>query len=297
MQEKNILIVGGTDGIGKAVALKMAELHYSVTILGRNRTRGNSVLTLLQQRNPKGQHFFIASDLSVMKNVVKAVDHIHQLGTSYDVILHTADVLKVAREETSEGLEVCIATNFYARLMMNDQLVLKNMNKPQKLIHVAAAGFPPGKNFRDKFPVATTASSFTGHGIGQIANDFYGFYAREILSDKEIQVNILNPGMVDTDIRRNGSFPKWFMWIEPVLNLLLKPLITSPEKYAQVVVDIVTDRNTKAKYSVLIDSKGKPKKPSRHLLEEDMQHYIVDTAREEIQNITDDKAQSTNLLR
>ena len=283
---KNILIVGGTDGIGRAVAQQMAALHYSVTIVGRSSQKGTAVLTWLNQRYPEGQHHFIAADLSEMSNVVQVVKDIQKLAIPYDTVLHTADVLKVAREETPEGLEVSIATNFYARVLMNDLLVWKNEDSPTKhIIHVAAAGFPPGKNFMKKFPVASTASSFTGHGVGQIANDFYGYYAANYLCSRSVQVNILNPGMVDTDIRRNGSFPKWARGLLSLMDVLLTRMTTAPEEYAKIVVDIITGANPVAQHSVLINAKGKTKSPSRHLLERETQQYVVDTARQEIDRL------------
>ena len=283
--EKQILIVGGTDGIGKAVALQMATHQYSATIIGRNPQKGADVLASLNHMHPEGQHYFFSTDLSLMKNVVQVVKKMKQKKLNYHTILHTADILRVARTETTEGLETSIATNFYARVLMNDLIMQEQETPPQQIVHVAAAGFPPGKNFRSKFPVSKTASSFTGHGIGQVANDFYGFYCHETLRSPRVQINILNPGMVDTDIRRNGSFPKWFHWLSPLMNLLLAPLTASPEEYAKVVVSIILGNNSATQHSVLIDSKGKAKKPSHHLLDTEAQRYVVDTARKEIEHI------------
>jgi NAD(P)-dependent dehydrogenase (short-subunit alcohol dehydrogenase family) len=280
--KKSILVVGGTDGIGKAVALGMAAEGYSVTVIGRSRPKGEQVLNLLRTLYPEGSHHFLAADVSRLGSLPPLVAGIQSLGQAYEVILHSADVLKTAREETAEGLEVCIATNFYARVLLNALLVEQGESPPKRVIHVAAAGFPPGKAFRRNFPIPKTASSFRGHGIGQIANDFYGLYCAGQWRSRNVKVNILNPGIVDTDIRRNSSFPKWFMRLEPVIGFLMRPITQTPEQYARIVTAIALGSNPAADSAVLINARGKPITPSRYLLDEQTQQYVVGAAREEI---------------
>jgi short chain dehydrogenase len=55
------LITGGTSGIGRAVARKLAQLGIHVLVVGRNVERGEK--TIAEIRTAGGQADFIASDL------------------------------------------------------------------------------------------------------------------------------------------------------------------------------------------------------------------------------------------
>jgi NAD(P)-dependent dehydrogenase (short-subunit alcohol dehydrogenase family) len=55
------LITGGTSGIGRATANKLAQLGFHVVVVGRNAERGAK--TVAEIRAAGGQADFIASDL------------------------------------------------------------------------------------------------------------------------------------------------------------------------------------------------------------------------------------------
>lgn len=267
MKTKHALLIGATAGIGRETARLLAKEGYHVSIVGRNQVAGDELAQALNGT-------FIRADVSLLSEVRRVAEVVRTQVPSLDLIIHSADVLITKRVETAEGLELAIATNYYSRFLLNHLLLNEApFYQPVRIIHIAAAGFPPG-NIRAKFPLSANASSFTGHGVGQIANDFYGLALADKLRAKGMLVNILNPGMVDTDIRRNGQFPKWFAVLSPVLDLLLKPLVKTPEAYAQVVLNIARGQNADANQSVLINSKGKAIQPSGKLLDKDAQQYL-----------------------
>ena len=275
--KKTILIIGGTSGIGRAVAEQLVT-DNQVIIVGRNADKGNQFVADFGT-NAK----FIQSDISLMTNVVKMIDQVKNSTSTLDFILHTTDILGTVRTDTSEGLEKSIATNYYSRFLANDSL-LKTF-RPERIVHVAAADIPMNKNFDQKFPVTPEVGGFTAHGRGQIANDFYGLKMSKILKSKGTKINILNPGSVDTDIRRNGNFS----WLAKILFSLLKPLFlfftTTPNEYAKIVIDIIQNRNQAANEFVLISPKGKGIKGNQHAHDEKIQQYVYDTTKKQIEGI------------
>jgi len=61
-------------------------------------------------------------------------------------------LLRMKRLETTEGLEVSLATTYYGRFLLNHLLLNEvPVYQPARIIHITAAGFPPGKNFRPNF--------------------------------------------------------------------------------------------------------------------------------------------------
>lgn len=47
---KSAVVIGGTSGIGQAIAIRLAEAGVSVTVVGRNPTRGNQTVAEMTQK-------------------------------------------------------------------------------------------------------------------------------------------------------------------------------------------------------------------------------------------------------
>ena len=277
MQNKNVLIIGGADGIGREMAEHLVATHH-VLIVGCSAKKGQAFLETHGEAAS-----FVAADVSLLSNVVALANQIKQQYSCLDFIIHTADILRMKRVSTAEGLETSIAINYYSRVLLN-HLLLEQF-QPERILHIAAAGYPGGSDFAKKFPIADNASSFTGHGYGQIANDIYGLFVHDSLQKRGTKINILNPGMVDTDIRRNGQFPKVFQLLEPVLGLLLKPFTTTPTQYAQIPLAIVRGENEAADQQILINAKGKAIKGSKTVNDPAVQQYAHEQTWQTIENL------------
>jgi NAD(P)-dependent dehydrogenase (short-subunit alcohol dehydrogenase family) len=64
--KKIALITGSTDGIGKATAIELAKVGYTVHIHGLNAERGRKVLETLRHINANKDHKLFLVDLSTI---------------------------------------------------------------------------------------------------------------------------------------------------------------------------------------------------------------------------------------
>jgi 3-oxoacyl-[acyl-carrier protein] reductase len=78
LQKKTAFVCGSTQGIGKAIALELAQNGASVVLLGRNAAKLNSVLNELD--NSQGQeHHFIKADFSFPNELkVKVEEYVEE---------------------------------------------------------------------------------------------------------------------------------------------------------------------------------------------------------------------------
>ena len=85
------LITGGTSGIGRAVANKLAELGVHVVVVGRNMKRGEK--TIAEIRAAGGQVDFVASDLQDAPSARQVARKAIELGNGQvDILINNAGI-------------------------------------------------------------------------------------------------------------------------------------------------------------------------------------------------------------
>ena len=90
------LITGGTSGIGRAVANKLAQLGIHVLVVGRNAERGKKTITEI--RSARGQADFIASDLRDAASARDVAKRAIELGDGHvDILINNAGFFRSAR--------------------------------------------------------------------------------------------------------------------------------------------------------------------------------------------------------
>ncbi|CAF3793583.1 unnamed protein product [Rotaria sp. Silwood1] len=116
-QPLNIVVVGGTSGIGRAIALSIAQHCPSanVTIIGRNESAANDILPKLGS-NPK----FIRVDVSLMSEVRAATHKINAV----DMLILSQGILTMAgRTPTAENIDNKLALHYYGRALFVQELL------------------------------------------------------------------------------------------------------------------------------------------------------------------------------
>ena len=98
------LITGGTSGIGRAAANKLAQLGIHTLVVGRNEERGEK--TIAEIRAAGGQANFISSDLRDASSARQVARRAIELGNGHiDILINNAGVYPFgSTHETSEEL-------------------------------------------------------------------------------------------------------------------------------------------------------------------------------------------------
>ena len=85
------LITGGTSGIGRAAAKKLAQLGVHVLVVGRNKERGEK--TIAEIRTAGGQADFISSDLRDASSARDVARRAIELGNGHvDILINNAGI-------------------------------------------------------------------------------------------------------------------------------------------------------------------------------------------------------------
>ncbi|HIU63964.1 MAG TPA: SDR family oxidoreductase [Candidatus Avacidaminococcus intestinavium] len=103
MRNKQIVISGGTSGIGLATAELFAQDGAEVLLIGRNKAKGLSAAQKIQQLSPGS--VFIQADLSTMQGCHNAAQSIKRRGREIDVLVNAAGIYAEGRLGTVTEIE------------------------------------------------------------------------------------------------------------------------------------------------------------------------------------------------
>lgn len=189
LENKTILVTGASSGIGKATAIECSRLGAKVVVTGRNEERLNQTLAELEGEG----HMAIVADLSSEEGVNVLVDQCPQIDGLVNNAGSTIMVPTqfISRDKLMQVLEV----NTVAPIMLTQQLLKKK--KLGKGASVVITDSISGVKIASPGNVlySTSKSAINGF-VKNAALD---------LASKNIRVNAVCPGMIDTHILDNGS--------------------------------------------------------------------------------------------
>jgi NAD(P)-dependent dehydrogenase (short-subunit alcohol dehydrogenase family) len=216
---KKALIVGGTKGLGLAIARKLAQEGADVTVAGRSRPADKSLK-------------FIPADLQTVKQQKAFAEFIDDV-KSLDLLLFTQGILAPpTRQDNGEGIELDLAVSYISRRVILDELREKGLRA-----RVFVMGFPGEDQGIDDFNGLNNYKVWPQHMNTVTANEALTVAYRKKFPD--IEIYGLNPGLVKTDIRGN-IYSGFLKYLEPVLEGLIGLLFPDPDEYAASVWPVIS---------------------------------------------------------
>jgi NAD(P)-dependent dehydrogenase (short-subunit alcohol dehydrogenase family) len=238
--ERVALVTGGTDGIGRAVALQLARGGDRVLFVGRSAQRGEQVLAELRKALPRVDHDFLPADLSLLAETARVADGVERHTDRLDAVVFCAGILSTVPEWTSEGLERNFVLNYLSRYLLARRLLPMLTQAPSgRLVLVANAGKYGDSLDFDDLQYRWGKPGLRVSGRTQFANDLLAVELASQLRDTQVEVTCVFPGITDTAVFRNArGLPPLVRALSPVMVRLMA---SSPEEAARTPVFLAQD--------------------------------------------------------
>lgn len=122
----NAVIVGGTAGIGKGIALRIAAYSQNpvITICGRNENAAQEIIQELKKINDKGTYDFERCDMTLLKEARDLTKRITAKYNKINLLIITSGYLAFGPySETEDGMDARFTISCAARFLVTYDLV------------------------------------------------------------------------------------------------------------------------------------------------------------------------------
>ena len=208
---KNIFITGGNRGIGKGLVEIFCE-NYKVFFSAREESKAKSVIESIKNENIS----YVIMDVADEQSVLKGIRSLKEKTDSIDILINNAGILIPGLKHKIDAIKT------------DDESILKTFNiNTVGVLRVCRAVLPIMPVSSRIINISSGMGQMEGMATGSIAyrlsktalNALTIVLSQE-LSDKDIKVNAICPGWVQTDM---GGYDA---------NLTVKESVESIKKFA-----------------------------------------------------------------
>jgi NAD(P)-dependent dehydrogenase (short-subunit alcohol dehydrogenase family) len=254
LSSKRLAVIGGTNGLGRAIAQQALARGAEVTVVGRT-----------FRDDPATRLAFVAADLSSMAEAVRVG---HELpAESFDVVLFTTGIIAAkTREETPEHVERDVAISYLSRLAILQGLSPRLGSargpfaaRPRVFVMgspgTGTTGNPDDLNSEKNY------RSLVAHNNTLAGNEILVLGAKDRFPGPAFFG--LGPYLVKTGIRSNllGDGSITHKLVETAVGLFMQ----SPETYAKRMVPLLFAPDLEGKTGLMFGHKAQPILPTQGL--------------------------------
>jgi NAD(P)-dependent dehydrogenase (short-subunit alcohol dehydrogenase family) len=251
------LVVGGTAGIGEAIAIELASRGASVTVSGRNAEAGAAVVARMREAAPSAEVELAFARLDA-SSLTETRSFAAERSAAYGdrpldfLVMCQSTASFGGRQETSEGLELKLVLHCYSRFLLTELLLPSLRRAPNgRVLSVLSGGVHgPFTDWED----ADLKANFSLRRAADAAGFYNDLALQHLANDPQnASIGFLHaaPGFVAT---------KWGHQTRAAFLIKIAQwFATSADQCAQVMVGAMCDPRFERGFHC-VSAKGRPAK-------------------------------------
>ena len=195
--DSTILITGATDGLGRGVAERLAELGATLHLHGRDRERLDATAKAITDATGNARVRTHLADLASLEEVGALADDVERSTEELHALISNAGIGSGkpdlgTRQLSRDGYELRLAVNYLAGFQLTQRLLpLLQRSAPARIVNVGSLGQAP-IDFDDVM-LERGYSGTRAYAQSKLAQIMSGFELADRLADTDVTVNSLHP--------------------------------------------------------------------------------------------------------
>ncbi|MCW4050328.1 MAG: SDR family oxidoreductase [Candidatus Bathyarchaeota archaeon] len=236
MKNKICIVTGSNSGIGKETALALADMDATVVMVVRNKQKGELAQREIEAATGNDKIDLMLCDVSSMKNVREFTANYREKYDKLHVLVNNAGAVFSKRQESEEGYEMSIATNYLGMFMLTHKLIpLLKASAPSRIINLSSGMSKTGNIDFEDLQTTRNYSSMKVYANTKLMVTTYTYALAEKLKGTGVTANVAEPGFVATNLGANTGSLR-----DKIAFMIVRPMQVSAKKGAETSVWVAT---------------------------------------------------------
>lgn len=204
MYRKNILITGGTDGIGKEIAKQLAAEGHNLWMHGRNQAKLEQCICEIFNITGNNHLEPLVADFASLKDVKRMSIDLAKQTEYIDVLMNNAGIMTDFKEYSLDGYEKTFQINYLSPFLLTNLLLpfLKESNQG-RIIHVSSMMHASSFD-SDNIALSYSVQGSGAYAVTKLYNILFSNKLARMLQGSHITSNSLHPGVINTKLLRQN---------------------------------------------------------------------------------------------
>lgn len=231
MQGKVCLVTGATNGIGLVAARELARRGAHVVLVGRSAARCEAAVAQIQDQTGSRAVEVLRADLSSQQQIRDLAQQFRDHHRRLDVLVNNAGGIWLERELTGDGLEMTVAVNHMAYLLLTHLLLdLLKASAPARIVNVSSGAHRKATLDFDDLMGERGYNGWRQYCRSKLMNLLFTYELARKLEGTGVTANALHPGWVATGFAGNNG------WRGRVWQFIARCFAINVEEGARTVV-------------------------------------------------------------
>ena len=197
-----ILITGATDGIGLRSSIEFARKGKNLIIHGKNEIKLKETAERLKKLNSKIDVKTVCANFENLRETKDVFEQIKN--ESINCLINNAGCFTHELKLTIDGFEKTYQVNHLAHFLIT-HILLDSLikNAPSKIIVVASMAHANSVDF-ETIEKGIFPKAYEAYSISKLCNILFAFKMARELKNKNVSVNALHPGVINTKLLIEG---------------------------------------------------------------------------------------------
>jgi NAD(P)-dependent dehydrogenase (short-subunit alcohol dehydrogenase family) len=221
MNNKLCVITGANSGIGFETTKELARQGAFIVMVCRNEDKAIAAKKEIEQDISASGIEIVLCDFASQDEIKRAANEIKERYETIDVLINNHGFIAAEYRETVDGLEETFAVNHIGYFLFTNELLERVVAADNgRIVNVASEAHRNGSFDPDDVQLKKNFSAMKAYSNSKLFNILFTKELADRLSETDVTVNCLHPGVVNSNFGSNSTFLVRMFW--KVAGLFMK---------------------------------------------------------------------------